>query len=368
MIFVQPTGREVDPAHIPELDDALFTSDPYSHFLAQIEAITADEPSDPYGSSLAGQLCDVLHRPAAEMPTANGRARGLRRALDALTLRQNLAETVVRMWLATLEAWASPTGTASVWATLTDEPVQVADCLRQIADNPGNQDPEIVLRLLVPERLISEVQSGSPFAEAVDTMCDWMRHAETLLTRSDICLPAAYNKAKHGLAVRARDDVRLDFLPAEAIPDGTSGRVPLSAFESAVPVIDQPCVLYLARPPKGASGHKECLEMTCLRLDVATMLAECFMLATTHAAIFHTAASRYEAWRGVELGIAPYPRLSNGPTPQQLLGTAVTGLRAAITFRPDGSPSERTPGIGYSNGVFQAISVGAPLPGVVIEG
>lgn len=368
MIFVQPTGREVDTAHVPELDDALFTSDPYSHFLAQIEAITADESSDPYSSSLAGELCKVLHRPAAQMPTASERARGLRRALDALTLRQNLAETVVRMWLATLEASAHPTGTASVWATLTDEPVQVADCLRQIAEHSGNQDPEMILQLLVPERLISEVQPGSAFAAAVDTMCDWMRHAEALITRSDICLHAAYNKAKHGLAVRARDDVRLEFLAADAIPEGASGRVPLSAFESAIPVIDQPCILYLVRPPKGASGHKECLEMTCLRLDVATTLAECFMLATTHAAIFHSAASRYEAWRGVELGIAPYPRLSSGPTPQQLLGTAVTGLRAAITFRPDGSPSERTPGIGFSNGVFQPISVGAPLPGVVIEG
>jgi 4-hydroxyphenylpyruvate dioxygenase-like putative hemolysin len=61
----------------------------------------------------------------------------------------------------------------------------------------------------------------------VETAVAWVNHAFALLTDDELSINAAHNKLKHGLAVSARGDVRIEFTTTPPNPDGT---IPLSAF------------------------------------------------------------------------------------------------------------------------------------------
>lgn len=272
----------------------------------------------------------------------------------------------MRTWLTALQTRNSERA-VSVWATLTDQPTQILQVLEQIGNHPDNGDPQVTLDLLYPPRLHHHVVPGSELARAADVLFSWVIHAEALLTRRDVQLAAAHHKVKHGLAVRPRDDLRIDAFLAD--PANGGSETPLSALRNSLPVIDKPSVLYLSRPPKAAGGPKECLELTCLRVDTPSVLAETYMLATVHAAVFHTAALRYERQGTDAIGIPPFPTLPLGPTPEQLLGKAVTGLRSPVTFRPDGSPSDRRAGVAFGNFTFVPMEMTGPGRTVqVVEG
>lgn len=368
MFFPTPTSTRLDPQSVTELDDALFSSDPYAYFCARIESITSDPAPDAYETEIGKAVCAALGRPAEHMPRPPRESSDLQRAMDAIALRHHVAETLVRTWLAVLETHSLQPGTTSVWVTLSEQTTQITDVLKRIDENPGNGNPQVHLKLVAPpeyHHLAGAEETG--FTQALETLGTWLGHAESLLTRHDIHLAASANKVKHGLAVRARDDLRLDLIEAERV-NGDGSTIARTAFEDSIRIIDRPSVLYLARPPKRTHG-KEALELTCLRLDTATILAEAFMLATTHGAIFHTAALRHEQHRGVEIGIPPYPTLPTGPTKEKLVGNAVTGIRAPVTYRPDGQPSDRRPGLGLNDGTFLPLaSIGPRRRGVIVDG
>lgn len=365
VFFPTPTSTSLDPQSVTELDDALFSSDPYAYFCARIESIASDPAPDAYETEVGRAVCAALGRPAEHMPRPPRQSADLQRAMDAISLRHHVAETLVRTWLAVLETHSLQPGITSVWATLSEQPTQIAEVLKRIGENPGNGNPQVHLKLVAPPEHHDLARSEeASYARALEVLGTWLGHAEFLLTRNDIHLAASANKVKHGLAVRARDDLRLDFIAAERV-HGDVSALPKSVLEDSVPIIDRPSVLYLARPPRRGNG-KEALELTCLRLDTPTILAEAFMLATTHGAIFHTAALRHEQYRGVEIGIPPYPTLPTGPTNDKLVGNAVTGLRAPVTRRPDGQPSDRRPGLGFNDGTFLPLaSIGPRRRGII---
>lgn len=61
--------------------------------------------------------------------------------------------------------------------------------------------------MLPPDTAPSDNEATS----ALNVMGSWLHRAMTLLVRNDINLNAGYNKVKHGLAVRPRDDVVIAF-------------------------------------------------------------------------------------------------------------------------------------------------------------
>jgi hypothetical protein len=349
LLFPEPTGAQVNPEHVPELDDAFFSSDPYAYFCARIEALTAEPADEPYHTETGRAFLRLLQLPA-QMARAEGKsAAQLQQAVDAIGLRQHVAETLIRMWLAALDTQSTGV-TVSAWATLTDQPTQVQQVLERIGEHPGNSSQQTPLDLLYPPSIHARTVPGSDLARAADLLFEWLVHAERLLTRTDIQLAAAHNKVKHGLAVRPRSDLRIDAFVND--PSDGSSEAPVSALQDPVPVIDKPSVLYLSRAPRSEGGPKECLELTCLQVDTPIVLAETFMIATVHAAVFHTAAARYQSQRDTVIGIPPFPTLPLGPSPERLLGKAVTGIRTPVTYRPDGSRSDRESGMGFNHFEF----------------
>lgn len=189
------------------------------------------------------------------------------------------------------------------------------------------------------------LRQATPHPEALLTSTPHchQRYGRVQLVRHDINLNAAHNKVKHGLAVRSRGDLRMTFTTQPPYADGT---IPLSALTgpNALDVFDSVVLDYLSRPPK-EQGRKQGLEVSTLRLNPATLLPETWMMAVTHAAMFHIAATRHVEDRGIT--IAPYPTLHLGPTPEQLLGNAVVGMRHPVTTPPDGGEPNRDAGIAF---------------------
>ena len=62
--------------------------------------------------------------------------------------------------------------------------------------------------------------------------------------------------------------------------------------------------------------------------------------------------ARHAEWSPTVGTISPFPTLPLGPSPTQLLGKAVTGMRFPVTDLPDGTTTTRNSGIGFNHGVF----------------
>ena len=58
-----------------------------------------------------------------------------------------------------------------------------------------------------PEEVAAHPGMQREADRALNVLGDWLTHAMWLLVRGDINMNPAHNKLKHGLAVRARDDV-----------------------------------------------------------------------------------------------------------------------------------------------------------------
>jgi hypothetical protein len=336
---------------VRELDDTFFASDPFGYFNARIESLIAHAQGAvvDYKTGLGDDYARHLRRRPHDLDAASANARQLQVAVDALSLRQHAAESLIRIWLAVLQTRAASSGTVSVWVTIADGKRSMIEVLKEIAKTDGANDPGVLLALLLPRGLEQEFGTNARLQQAVHVAEEWLVHAETLLTRSGINASAAHNKAKHGLAVRARSDLRVDLV--KHLPPSHDGTLPVSAIHDSMPIFDRPVLEYLSRPPvKGKPGPG--LELTQLRLDAATLLAETTMLATVHAAVFHIAAARHAEWSPTAGTISPYPTLPLGPSPTQLLGKAVTGMRFPVTDLPDGTPTTRSSGIGFNHGAF----------------
>ena len=186
---------------------------------------------------------------------------------------------------------------------------------------------------------------------AFDVAWAWFLHSIHLLTSNELTVNAAHNKLRHGLAVRARDDVRIELMVG-AKPDA-DGNLPSSAFQNgnSIPIFDRPMVTCLARPHgRPALG----LEVSSLRIEIPLVLAETWMISVVYAALFNVAAKRHFGDRQVD--VAPYPTLPTGPTPEALLGNTPLGYRGIVTFPPDPSTPAREAGI-FFPGTFVPMTI-----------
>lgn len=214
-----------------------------------------------------------------------------------------------------------------------------------------------MLRALVPPHQVDAARSRPEIVAACNVFLDWLSYAVTLLSPAEIDLQAGHNKSKHGLAVRARSDLRVTFSTTPLNDDGT---IALSALTSdgAVDIFDQPVLELLARGSK-VDGHRQGLELTQLRLNPAALLADAYMLAMAHAAFFHVAAVEHFEGREQQDGQGPPPMPGyavGGPKPTHIDAKSPLGMRFPLTTPPSGAQVGREAGIGFRD-FFQTIYV-----------
>jgi hypothetical protein len=202
--------------------------------------------------------------------------------------------------------------------------------------------------MVIPDSMRENLNSDERLDSALSVFRDWLQFSSDLMTGHELHLNAAHNKVKHGLAVRARDNLRVSFSHQGPNPDGT---VSLSAFtaENSIDIFDRPVIEVLAAGPK-VEGHRQGLELTQLRVDLPVILAETFMIAWTHGAMFHVAAARHFAGRDLRDHVKPpvFPGLPvGGPHPHHIAAQAPVGMRFPMTTPPGGGGIRRPAGLGF---------------------
>lgn len=321
MLPITPEGPDLTAGQAKILDDEFFTANPLAYFSARIASLleahgagntTSTDAYEPLWSALG------ISEPGLLVFTDSDRQ--LQVAVDSLSTRHHAAEALVRL----LHALVSPTSTQdgiSIWAKIADGPNSLHILTQELTEQ-FKQDSNLFGRLFVPEG----VAMSGDLERAFDVAWKWLKHAIHLLTSNELTVNAAHNKLKHGLAVRARDDVRIELMTGSG-PDA-DGNLRLSSFQNgnSIPIFDRPMVTYLARP---YGSPRPGLEISSLRIEVPLVMAETWMISVIYAAVFHIAAKRH--FREVAGGVAPYPTLPTGPTPETLLGNTPLGYRGIVT-------------------------------------
>lgn len=346
-MFTKPEGQHLTPEQARELDDSFFGSRPYEYFSARIASLisSADSPVVERPEGLGADFFASLG--LAEMPHTlpfSDSDRELQVATDSFAVRHHAAEALVRLYHALTVATAAEGSPPCVWESIADGPMRTVDLVRQARSHLiSGAGQDSLWTLVLSPGVATEGEASKEVVTALNVMGAWLHHAMNLLTRDDININAAHNKVKHGLAVRSRNNLRMIFSTQGPDPDGT---IPLSALTgpNAADIFNTVTLDYLARPPK-VHGRKSGLEVSTLALAPAKLLAESWMMAVTYGAMFHVAARRHFASR--DLDCPTYPRLPLGPTPEQLLGNSVVGLRHPVTLPLDGHGDQRQAGIAF---------------------
>lgn len=367
-MFTQPSGPILSPEQAGQLDDSYFQSRPLGYFSSRITSIlstmrqTRQAPTEQETVDFASEL--GLEGSPNILNFTNG-DRTLQIATDAFAVRHHAAETLVRLYHG-LTIGAPQQGAArSVWAAIAEGPNLTKTLVDQarahlVSDEGHDRFWQLVL---TNQHATNGHGQETEITQALNVVADWLHHAMDLLVRNDVNINAAHNKVKHGLSVRARNDRRLTFTTKAPHADGT---VPLSSIigDKAVDIFDGVTMDYLARAPK-QDGIKQGLEISTLNLKPTKMLAETWMMAVAHAAMFHVAAA--EHFPNGDIPIADFPPLPLSPTPRGLLGEAVVGMRHPITTPPDGSPLSRTTGVAFRTQFVPFELRGTWSPGVVVD-
>lgn len=355
-MYPPPVGPELTEDQARELDDTFLASDPFQYFSSRIASLLAWQENAPVANrplpeaepgGLRGEFNQYLQHPAVDGPFKDLDVHA-QVAADSLAVRHHAAEALLRLACARL-APASGTGPPCLWAEVASGPTQIAAVINRINESAEEGDPgERMLRALVEPGRVETARSSPEIVDACNVFVAWIGYATRLLSPAEIDLHAGHNKAKHGLAVRPRSDMRVTFLTT---PPGTNGNVPLSAFNgpNAIDIFDQPVLELLARPK--VEGHSQGLELTQLRLKPAALLADAYMLAMAHGALFHVSAAEHFAGRDdlrEHQGPPPFPGYPvRGPLPKHIDAHAPLGMRFPLTTPPAGGPARREAGIGF---------------------
>lgn len=364
-MYPPPDGRHLTAEQARELDDTFLASDPFQYFSSRIASLLAwheqagsdKPPPDPEPGSIRAELNHYLQRPVVAGPfrVLDVHAQV---AADALAVRHHAAEALLRLACARL-APESNLGPPCLWAEIATGPTQTAQVVERLnasAERPGLG--ERVFHALVEPEERETARSSAEVVDACNVFVDWLDYAVTLLsTGAPIDPQAGHNKAKHGLAVRARSDMRLVFTTTGPAADGS---IPLSAFTGpgVVDIFDQPVLEVLTQPK--VDGHLQGLEVTQLRLKPSALFAEAYMLAMAHGALFHVAAVEHFTGRNdLHEDHAPpaspgYP--VGGPRPSNIDAHAPLGMRFPLTTPPNGGRVTREAGVGFRDR-FQVVHI-----------
>jgi hypothetical protein len=302
-MYPPPAGPDLTEDQAGDLDDTFLASDPFQYFRLRIASLLAWQerapvseatPPDAEPGSSRAEFNQYLQRPAVDGPFKDLDVHA-QVAADALAVRHHAAEVLLRLGCARL-ASPSRADAPCLWAEIASGATQIAEVIDRLNASAREPDTgERMLRALVEPEALETARSSTAIVDACNVFVDWLGHAARLLSPAAIDMHAAHNKIKHGLAVRARSDMRVVFLTTPPNEDGT---VPLSRFtgSNAIDIFDQPVLELLATGPK-VDGHRQGLEFTQLRVKPSALLADAYMLAMTHAAFFHVAAAEHFAGR-----------------------------------------------------------------------
>lgn len=346
MLFISSSdGPVLNDDQIRELDDEFFTARPVGYFTSRILSLLHDfdhTETNPH----AAEFLSVLGLRNAENPLAPTKSdRTLQAAIDALSARHHIAEAVVRL-LHALTELRTENDPRSTWAALADGPTRLHTVVTQVK-----------ARLEAKPGLFSELLFKPPVPDnegtrlAFDVAVSWVYRAIHLVTSNELTTNAGYNKVKHGLAVRIRDDRRVDIVPGSAMQLDGNGDVRLSSFDASIPIVDKPEIAYLVRP---YATPRQGLEVDSLLLDVPVILAETWMMTTVYGAVFHNAAAAH--FTGRDEDIEPYPTLPTYPKAADLLDGRIQGFREVITSPPDPSTPPRQSGL-FQGNTFQHMDI-----------
>lgn len=344
-LHLRATGIHLSEGHAKALDDEFFLSHPAAYFASRISLLLAAERSvagpaqtdEPEFFNLLG-LAETDGLLAFEEQD-----RRLQVAVEALSLRHQAAEALLRFMYAVTAAKPKEGDAPSTWLAIADSPNSLIDVVQAAVAALGS-DEELFLRcLFVPGMRVDEKTVA-----AANTAVAWVNHASSLLTGDELSVNAAHNKVKHGLAVSARGDVRIEFTTT---PPDELGRIPVSVFGEgkSIPIFDRPMLTYLNRPHV---RPKQGLEAVSLRVEVPVVLAEAWMIANVYAAMFHAQAKRHFGDAMPE-GVAPYPTLVIGRLPEHVIGgrppdqrRSAASVRGSVSGRPNRRPGSRPGAVG----------------------
>jgi len=360
MLFIKPEGAALTARQANALDDEFFRFRPLAYFNARIAALLAAyestaRPSDE-GLSSFRKLLGLS--PDVDPLEFDDTDRRLQVAADALALRHHVAETLLRFLHFRAVSKPSQDDAECAWLQIAEGPQSIHALVRDVLA-AFKADEGLFVRLFWPP----EVADSDEVHAAGGIALDWVNHAIYLLKNDELSAQVANNRMKHGLAVSARGDRRVEFIVAP-VPDPEN--IPVSVFGpgKSLPIEDKPALTYLARPyGKPARG----VEATSLQVGVPHVLAEAWLMAVPYAAFFHVAARRH--FGGSTEDLAPFPTFPLGPSPQQLRRGLVLGTRVTITTPPDPAVSPRPSGF-FTSEFFQSFTIDfdGMRTGTVVDG
>lgn len=361
-MYPPPTGPILNEQEAKDLDERFFASDPMGYFYSRIQSLLSwgGGSSVPDSPLLRSFLAKTGLQP---QPGPEEFDRELQLAKDSLQIRHHVAEAMLRL-LVTLCRHRTNQSPASFWLTLVETPTQLRDLLEEVDSSFFDAEnlPGIAAGLLLPLPLGTVVPEDQ--ASGLNNSLSWIARARELLSDGHIDVNSANNRIKHGVA--ATPDKNLRITVAVSPPDNSNTiRESDVSGPDAVDIFDTTVLEYVSRPAKLPGESKHGYERTLLRTDPGTLLAEAWMMADVYGALFYTCAYRFA---GTDMVPPRYPGLRPGPSPTQMLGDSVVGLRFPLTAPPGGGPSMRTSGVGFNNGWFVPMEFGPRKRVQVIEG
>lgn len=360
-LHLRADSIHLSETHAKALDDEFFLSHPAAYFASRISSLLAAERSATFPTPTEEpEFFEALGLTKTELSLAyEEQDRRLQVAVEALSLRHQAAEALLRFMYAVTASRPKDGDAPCTWLAIADSPNTLIDVVHKTVAALA-ADEELFLRcLFTPGTRIDENA-----AAAAETAVAWVNHASSLLTGDELSVNAAHNKVKHGLAVSARGDVRIEFITT---PPDDLGQIPVSAFGEgkSLPIFDRPMLTYLSRPHV---KPKQGVEAISLRVDVPVVLAEAWMIANVYAAMFHARARRHFGHELPE-GVAPYPTLAIGRLPEHVIGGRPLGCREAVTLPSDGTSAPRKSGLFFCGSFIPMdIDYDSKVEGVVVDG
>lgn len=364
VVYPPPRSLQLPAETVRELDDKLFSSDPFSYFTSRISSLLSRldsarvlDDAQPAPGSAAQRFDRLVGQVGPQHRASSAHAIELQVALDALALRHHAAESLLRLAYVLLRRRGEATDAGSVWAAIADSPTQIGQVVEglqeQLADEATRWDDFV--QLVYPSG-----PGDGPTTEEEDlgvrTFAEWFNFALGLFAQPQhVDATAAHHKVKHGLGVRPAFD---DLVLTSTAPD-SDGTLPSSVFDDGLNLFDVPTLEFLSRP---GSRRQAGLEATQMRMDAVQLIAEAALIAHEYAAMFCVAAHEYFAGRDdVDHAqvIPDYPGLLvGGPLPKHVRpARRPVALRFPLTLKPDGD-APRPSVIVWTDGSVQVIRVG----------
>jgi ABC-type transporter Mla subunit MlaD len=210
-MYPQPAGAEPSAEQIRDLDDTYLSSDPTGYFRARIDALLswAAAPLAPATSELAQDFETILGAVASARRPLTEMDRRLQVAVDALQVRHQAAEALLRLLHARIGHREKPE-LRSLWLTVIETPTRTEDLVEEL--RPSVESANF---LSVAAGLLLPVPAGTRIDGAhlagVTNAVHWVCRAAEVLSSGHIDVNAANNKIKHGVTARAEGNLRVTF-------------------------------------------------------------------------------------------------------------------------------------------------------------